>query len=347
MSGARPSRTTGLPPHYKPHPSWHPGSPVHDAGARVNTTSLSTNPAPVFLVAAVFLWSGNFIAGRALGGEVSALGLNFWRWSLALLILAPVALPEVRRRGAAIAASWKYLLALGLTGVAAFHVLVYKALEYTTATNALLVLSTAPAAIMVLSRIALGERIRPRQWLGIVVSFAGALVLICRGDAQALGALRLGQGELWMLAAVPTWAAYSVLLKRRPRSLPQRSILAVSTAFGLLWMSPLVLFSPGVLALSWSLPLAAGVAYIGAGASVVAFLCWNRGVDLVGPARAGVYIHLMPLFGALLAFVLLGESLEPYHALGGALVFIGIVLSQLGRAARAAGGLSRAPATTS
>lgn len=302
----------------------------------------------MLLVAAVLLWSGNFIAGRALGDSVSALGLNFWRWSLALLILAPVALPELRRCRRDIAQSWRYLLALGLTGVAAFHIFVYKALEYTIATNALLVLSTAPAAIMILSRIALGEPIRPRQWLGIAVSFVGALVLVCRGDLDALGALQLGRGELWMLAAVPTWAVYCVLLRRRPESLPQRSTLAVSTAIGLLWMSPLVLYSPGALAVSWSLPHAAGIAYIGIGASVVAFLCWNRGVALVGPGRAGVYIHLMPLFGALLAFVLLGESLQPYHGLGAALVFTGIVLTQFGcRRTTSVNGMRRTSAVTS
>lgn len=291
-------------------------------------TANSINPAPALLVAAVLLWSGNFIAGRVLGDSIPAVGLNFWRWSLALAILLPLALPEARRCRTEIAASWRYLVLLGLTGVAAFHIFVYKALEYTTATNALLVLSTAPAGIMLLSRLTLGERVRPLQWLGIGVSFAGAVVLICRGDLEALRTLQLGRGELWMLAAVPTWSAYSVLLKRRPQSLPQRSTLTVSTAVGLLWMAPLVVVSPGVLAVAWTPALAAGVAYIGIGASVVAFLCWNRGVALVGPARAGVYIHLMPVFGALLGFLLLGEALQSYHGVGAALVAAGILFTQ-------------------
>lgn len=291
-------------------------------------TGTANRIAPIMLMAAALLWAGNFVAGRAMGDSISALGLNVWRWSLALMILLPLALPELRRRGQEIRASWRYLALLGLTGVAAFHVLVYKALEHTTATNALLVLSTAPAVIMLLSRAAFGDAIRPVQWLGIVVSFAGAVVLICRGDPAALAALRLGNGELWMLAAVPTWSVYSVLLKRRPRTLPDRSILTVSTAIGLLWMMPLVLASPRVLVVAWTPELAAGVAYIGIGASVVAFLCWNRGVALVGPARAGVYMHLMPVFGALLGFLLLGEALQPYHALGAALVATGIVFIQ-------------------
>lgn len=297
---------------------------------KASAASTSLPLAPALLVCAVLFWSGNFVAGRALGGDVSALGLNFLRWSLALAILLPVAAPELRRSGRELLHSWKYLLGLGLTGVAGFHVLVYKALQHTTATNALLVLSTAPAVIMLLSRATLGERIEMRQWWGIAVSFAGALVLICHGDLAALRALRLGSGELWMLAAVPTWSAYSVLLKRRPPSLPQRSMLAVSTAFGLLWMSPLVAYSPQVLDIAWTPPIAAGLAYIGIGASVIAFLCWNRGVTLVGPARAGVYLHLMPVFGAVLAFAILGEALHVYHAVGAALVFTGVVLTQRG-----------------
>lgn len=295
---------------------------------RNSEAETSVKFAPVLLVAAVLLWSGNFIAGRAMGDSVPAVGLNFWRWSLALAILLPLALPEVRRFKKEIMGSWRYLVLLGLTGVAAFHIFVYKALEFTTATNALLVLSISPAFIMLLSRLTLGDEIRPGQWLGIVISFIGAVVLICRGNLQALGALQLGTGELWMLAAVPAWSAYSVLLKRRPQSLPQRSTLTVSTAIGLVWMAPLVAVSPGVLDFPWTPALAAGIAYIGIGASVVAFLCWNRGVALVGPARAGVYIHLMPVFGALLGFGLLGEALQPYHGVGAALVASGIVLTQ-------------------
>lgn len=299
---------------------------MHRSTARTSATP--AHLAPLLLATAALLWSGNFIAGRALGDSISAVGLNYLRWSLALLILLPLAWAELRRCGHEIIASWRYLLALGLTGVASFQIFVYKALEHTTATNAILVLSTAPAVIMLLSRIVLGEGMRPRQWFGIGLSFLGAMVLITRGDPAALRALRIGTGELWMLAAVPTWAVYSVLLRRRPQSLPQRSTLALSVVIGLAWMTPLVLISPDVLVVEWTPAVAGGVAYIGVGASVVAFLCWNRGVALIGPARAGAYLHLMPLFGAMLAFVLLGEALWAYHAVGAALVFTGIALAQ-------------------
>lgn len=288
----------------------------------------SNDLAPALLVTAVLLWSGNFIVGRAIGGEVSALGLNFWRWLLAFFVLLALAVQELRRSRREAARAWDHLFLLGLTGVAAFHVFVYKALEHTTATNALLVLSTAPAAIMLLSRWTLGDPIHGRQWYGIVLSFAGAVVLICRGDLNALGSLEFGRGELWMLAAVPTWATYSVLLKRRPSSLPQRATLTVSTGAGLLCMTPLILAMPESLAITWTPAVAASVLYIGIGASVAAFICWNHGVARAGPARAGVYLHLMPLFGAMMGFAFLGESLHAYHAVGVVLVLAGVILTQ-------------------
>ena len=174
----------------------------------------------------------------------------------------------------------------------------------------------------------------------------GGGTYICRGDLAALQGLHLGRGELWTLAAVPVWSSYSVLLKRRPPALPERSTLAASTAFGLLWMTPLVLLSPGSLDVAWTPKIAGGVAYIGAGASVVAFLCWNRGVALVGPARAGVFINLMPLSGALLAFLILGEALRPYHAVGAALVFAGILFTQVGARPKRRGIGRRAPGSS-
>jgi len=301
--------------------------PEHDVASHQGR-EWSNGLAPVLLVTAVLLWSGNFIVGRAIGGEVSALGLNFWRWSLAFLVLLPLALPELRRSKPQIALAWNHLCLLGLTGIAAFHVFVYKAIEHTTATNALLVLSTAPAAIMLLSRWTIGEPIHRRQWYGIVLSFAGAVVLICQADLHALSSPELGSGELWMLAAVPTWAVYSALLKRLPAALPQRATLTVSTASGLLCMAPFVLVMPESLAIDWTPSVAASVLYIGIGASVVAFISWNQGVSRVGPALAGVYLHLMPLFGATMGFALLGESLHAYHALGVALVVAGITLTQ-------------------
>lgn len=158
---------------------------------RISKAATSINFAPVLLVAAVLLWSGNFIAGRAMGDNVSAVGLNFWRWSLALVILLPLALPELRRFRAEITGSWLYLVLLGLTGVAAFHIFVYKALEYTTATNALLVLSISPAVIMLLSRLTLGEGLQPYHGVGAALVAAGIVLTQFRSSRDS--AMRIGR----------------------------------------------------------------------------------------------------------------------------------------------------------
>lgn len=209
-------------------------------------------------------WSGNFIAGRALGDQVTALGLNFCRWSIALAILLPFTIGEIIRHRQTIAAAWAYIFLLGLTGVAAFHIFVYQALEHTTATNALLMLASAPAVIVLFSRIFLAESVRWSQWLGIGLSLAGALVLICRGQLAVLMEWQMGQGELWMLAAVPAWAAYSVLFKRKPLPLPQLTTLAVTAMAGLLCMLPLpAIFADSVTPIHWNPEILAGVLYMG------------------------------------------------------------------------------------
>lgn len=284
--------------------------------------------APLLLVAATLLWSGNFIVGRGLGDAVHPLGLNAWRWLLATVIVLPLAWPGLRREWRAVLDHWPYLAALGITGVAAFHVFVYQALQHAPASHALLLLSTAPALILLLSAVTLGEAIGRRQRLGVALSLAGAGVLVCRGEPAMLARLTLGAGEAWMLAAVPTWAIYSVLLKRRPASLSQGTVLAASMITGLLAMTPFLALAPSTLVVAWSPSVIAAVVYIGIGASVAAFWCWNLGVARIGPARAGVYLHLMPLFGAALGIALLGESLHAWHALGAAGVFGGIVLAQ-------------------
>ena len=294
--------------------------------------------ASLLLILAALLWSGNFIAGRALGDDNSALGLNIWRWTIALLILIPLGASETRRCLGQILQSWRYLALLGLTGVAGFHVFVYKALEYTAASNALLILSVAPALILIVSSLWLREPVHPFQWLGVLVSLVGALVLISRGELSVLLEFALGKGEWWMLAAVGMWVAYSVLLKKKPPALPQRATLTASCVFGLLWMAPLSWFDPGAIVMDWDAATLAGILYMAVGASVLAFLSWNQGVALVGPARAGAYLHLMPLFGTGLAVLLLDESLHAYHGTGGLLVFGGIAVAQLCRPPRGVAG---------
>lgn len=289
----------------------------------------------LLLVIAVLCWAGNFIVGRFVHDQIPPVTLAFWRWAVALAILAPFTLPIVRMQWTLVVRHWKLLAVLGVAGVALFHVFVYAALQSTQAINASLFLSTTPVVIVLLSWILFHERVTHRQALGIVVSFLGVLAIIGRGDPNLLLELRLNRGDLWMLGAPPSWALYTVLVKRHPPELHPMALLTTTTVFGLLLLIPLYFWEIGRGAgLELSPVSVAGVVYVALFASVIAYICWNRGVGTVGANRAGLFLHLIPVFSTVLAVIFLGESIRGFHVVGIALIFVGIYLTTTGRATR-------------
>jgi len=279
------------------------------------------------LAAAVFLWSGNFVVGRALRYAVPPLAVNFWRWAIALAVLLPFAWSLLREHRALIVRHWKLLAVLGVTGIATFQTLVYVALGYTTAANALLLLSISPLAIAVASWAVFGERLAGRQLAGIGLAFAGAVAIIAHGSVAALAHLELGKGEVIMLVGVALWTVYSLLLRQVPKALPQLAVLGATSTAGVIAMLPVYLLLPAggsVFSAGWE--AWSGLLYVALVASIPPFLLWNRGVQKIGPSRAGAFIYLMPAFGAALAFVFLGEALQMYQLAGGAAIFAGIAV---------------------
>lgn len=280
------------------------------------------------LVLTVMLWSSNFIVGRALRGDVTPATLNFLRWALALMVLLPITLPTLRKHRSLLLRHWKLAAVLGFTGVAAFQTLGYVALTLTTAMNSVLLLSLAPLAIAAQSWLAHGERMTAGQGLGLATSLVGAAVLVLHGDFTTLAGLRFNAGDLWMLLAVAVWAVHSVLLRRRPPELPPLALHTVSVAAGTLGMLPMYGFE---VAHGRGLPASAAawaaIAFVAVFSSAFAHALWVRSVATIGVNRAGVYMHLMPLFGALLAMALLGEQLAHYHVVGGLLVLCGVLLA--------------------
>jgi drug/metabolite transporter (DMT)-like permease len=279
------------------------------------------------LAIAALLWSGNFVVGRALRGRISPLALNFWRWTIALAFLLVLTRGLLWAHRRVLAREWKLLAALGLTGIAAFHTCVYVALETTTAVNALLLLAMSPLLTVFAAWALFRDPVDARQGLGLAVALAGAVLLISRGDAGFLIGLRFGAGDLWMLLAVVLWTTYSLLLKKRPPQLPETVLLTATAAAGVAAMLPVF----GGMQLGAAMPrLGApalwGLLYVSLFASVIAFLLWNRGVAKIGPNKAVTYLYLMPFFGAVLAFVFLGEGLQGHQLVGGAAIFLGIAL---------------------
>ncbi|HEX4326835.1 MAG TPA: DMT family transporter [Burkholderiales bacterium] len=279
------------------------------------------------LTLAALLWSGNFVVGRALRGQIEPLALNFWRWAIGLAVLLLFTWAPVWRHRRALPQHWKLVTLLGLTGMAVFHTCVYIALTTTTALNALLLLALAPLFTACGAWVVFRDPVTRGQQLGLAVALAGALLLIARGSAARLLNLHFGTGDLWMIFGVVIWTAYSLLLKKRPPGLPQAVLLTASCAAGVacmlplyLWMqsgTPLPQLSGGAL---W------GLLYVAVMASPLAFFFWNSGVAKIGPGRASTFIYLMPFFGAVLSFVFLGEGVQGYQLAGGVLVFLGIAL---------------------
>lgn len=284
------------------------------------------------------LWAGNALVGRALVGSVPPLWMNFVRWVLAALLLAPLGWRVLRDRRQ-IAERWPYLLAIGLLGVGAYNALQYQALVTTTPLNVTLIASGMPVWMLVIGALVYREPTRPAQWLGALLSIGGVLLVIVRGDPARLAQVRLVPGDLYILVATIAFAFYGWLLARPPASMrpPARpgwdwaEMLLLQMGFGLVgagaaaagerWLGnapPPVQWSPGVIA---------GLAYVAVGPSIIAYRCWGLGVERVGPALAAFFVNMTPLFTALGSAALLGEAPHWYHGVAFVLILGGIVVS--------------------
>lgn len=266
---------------------------------------------------AALLWAGNWVLGRAIRADVPPFGLTFWRWALAAAILLPVGWHRLPADWRAVRAHLPLVAAMGLLSAAMFQSMTYIGLHTTEAINALLVSATMPVFVVIIAWIVLRERLTARQAIGIGISFCGVAYIIARGDPARLLDLHLNVGDAWILGALAVWGLYSVLLKFRPRDLSPVGLTFFIACFGMVFILPFHLWE---LSRGLSVPLdAAGlasVAYTGVFASVVALLSYNAAVARIGPSRSVFFLHLMPVFGAGLAILFLGERLEVFHLVG-------------------------------
>ena len=289
------------------------------------------SPQLALMLAALF-WSGNFVAGRVLRGQVDPVMLNLLRWLGAFLIFLPFVWPRLRAHHRALRRAWRFILALGATGIAAFQTLNYVALQTTTATHALLVLALAPIAILIGGTISGIDHPNRRQMIGMGISVIGAGVVITRGDPAAVYLGGLNRGDLIMLFNVAIWTVYSLLLRRRPTDLPQDVTLAGSMLAGVILLLPLALTTDSTALAALTAPgVLFGIGYMALFASVLAFLFWSFGVSRLGPTRSGQFINLMPVFGAGLAFLLLGEVPGRAEIVGAGMVLAGIATVESAR----------------
>ncbi len=293
----------------------------------IRTMTREFDRAYLLLTLAVLFWSGNFIVARALRTEIPPVGLAFWRWALASVLVFFLASPHLRRDRSRMRGHWPILLLLSVLGVTAFNTLVYLGLQRTIALNAFLMQSLMPVLIVGMSYLVFQERITPKQGLGVALSLTGALTIIARGDPGVLLSFSVNRGDILVLIAVVCYALYSVLLRKRPPIHPL-SLLAVTFAAGTAILLPFYLWETLVAGrFPVNGPVLLAVGYVAVFPSIVSYFCFNRGVELAGANRAGLFLHLMPVFGSIMAMLFLGESLEWFHGVGIAAIALGIYLA--------------------
>lgn len=278
------------------------------------------------------MWAGNAVVGRLVNDLVPPITLNFLRWAIAFLIIAPLGY-SVFRKGSGLWTLRKRYLVLGLLGIGLFNTLMYIALHTSTAINVTLVGASMPVWMLVIGAVFFGSRIAGTQVAGAVLSIAGVLTVLGQGQLAQLLALRFVPGDIYMICAAIVWALYSWLLVSSTDTPEIRSnwatILLAQLSFGVVWSGA---FAMGEWALTdvhiqWGWPLAAAVAYVAVGPGIIAFRCWGLGVQRVGPTTAGFFNNLTPLFAALLSSAFLGDTPQLYHAVAFALIVGGIILS--------------------
>jgi len=281
----------------------------------------------LLLTLASLFWAGNTIVGRASVDLVAPATLTLVRWALACAVVLPIALPHVQRDWAAIRQNLAAIVLLALIGSAGYNVIAYLALHYTQAINSLLLQSVAPLFVAVWSFVLFRDRLTLVQAAGITISMTGALVIVGRGDLGVLARLEFNVGDLMILGALVFYALYTALLRVRPAMHPLAFLASIIAASAALMVLPagLEVATGHVPALTPGTFAAFG--YLAIFPSVLAYFCLNRGIELIGANRAAPFIHLMPVFGSLLAIVFLGERPQPFHAVGYALVLMGVVMA--------------------
>ena len=286
-----------------------------------------TNPY-LLLTLTVLFWSGNMVLGRGIRADVPPLALAFWRWAIAFALVLPLACPHFRTQWPLLKKGWKPVLILGVLGVGGYNTFAYIALQYTSATNAVLLNSFIPVATIAISWAFLGKHLRRLEGIGVVISLCGVLTIIARGDLAVLAHLNLNAGDVWMLGAVLVWAIYTVGLAWRPAGVHPMLMLAAMTAVGLAALAPAWLWEMAQGRHINVTPASlASLAYVGIFPSFLGYIFYNRGVAEVGANKASLFIHLMPVFGTLLSAIFLAEIPHWYHYLGIALIFSGIWLT--------------------
>ncbi len=283
----------------------------------------------IFLVLAVLFWSGNFITGRYISTSIEPMQLSFYRWFFVLVLLLPYIFINYKDLILGFKKDSLLLVVFGAFGIAGFNTFLYYGLQTTSATNALLINSSTPIFIILISSIIFRIAITKIQILGVLLSTLGVLYLILKGNINHILELNFTPGDLWILLAAFDWAIYSVLLKFKPKELSSFSFLTITSFIGVIILYIAFILQGYSLEFSFlsNKEVLYSLIYIVIFPSILSFYFWNMATIEIGANKAGQSAHLMPIFGAILAYIFLDEVLEFYHMVGIILIAIGIYLT--------------------
>ena len=287
------------------------------------------NLAYILLVLTTLFWSGNFIVGKAASTyDIPPFSLNFYRWLFAGLILLPFTFKEILNKKSYIFNNIGFFIILGITSITIFNSTVYYSLYYMQVISGVLMISTSPVWIMFISSILGIEKTNKFQIFGVILSLLGVLFIITKSDMNIIKNLAFNKGDLIMAIGMFAWALYSALLKKKSYEISQITLLEVVIITGLIFLIPIYILEMNfgnqiVLGKPFILTLTYVVLFPG----LASFFFWIKGIAIIGANRAGVFLHLMPVFGSIMAIILFDEKFMFYHLLGAIFIIGGITLS--------------------
>ena len=283
----------------------------------------------LFLILTTLFWAGNFIVGeQASRFDIPPFTLNFYRWTFAWLILAPFTIKEIIEKKDHIIENIKLIIVLGITSITIFNSIVYYSLNFTQVISGVLMISTIPVMIIVFCWILKIEKSNVYQILGVIFSLFGVIVIITKADLVILLNLNFNKGDLWMVVAMFSWAMYSALLRKKKLEISQLSLLQIIISAGLVFLFPAYLIELSLgHKTSIHLPFILILTYVVLFPGLASFIFWIKGISIIGSNRAGIFLHLIPIFSTIMAIIILKEKFMFYHLIGALLIVTGIILS--------------------
>jgi drug/metabolite transporter (DMT)-like permease len=284
-------------------------------------------------VIATIVWSGNFVVARGVAKQIEPVSLAFYRWCTASILITPLAWRKFQADKNIIFQNKAYFFWAALTGITLFNTCVYVAGHYTSAINlALIGTTSSPIFALIMAAIFLKERISFLRLIGVIVCLSGILFLLSRGSIETLLAFRFSKGDFWVICGALSFAVYNIFVRKKPKDISGLAFLFTVFVLGTILLIPaFIIEASSTPAIAWNRDLSLTILYLGAGTSVVSFLCWNAAIARLGAARTALFGNLIPIFSVIEAVIFLNEEFTSIHIISGTLVLTGLVIANIQR----------------